>query len=127
MRDQASLGDSKVSSPRRWSQARTHIGGGGKWHRGISGTLTPALSALGSLREASTGGYLLIAIPGEAQNDSLYFSGNSVGVKPKSGARKVLAQLLENGAEHHFAVGYNVFAEDIELLGQRLKIPVKVY
>ena len=89
--------------------------------------LKPGPVTVVRLHRTSTGGYLLMAIPGEAQNDPLYFSGNSVGVKPTSGARKVLAQLLEDGAEHHFAVGYNVFAEDIELVGQRLKIPVKVY
>jgi L-arabinose isomerase len=68
-----------------------------------------------------------MAIPGEALDDPLYFSGNSVAVKPRSNAREVLNQLIADGAEHHFSVGYDVTVDDVVALGRRLEIPVKVY
>lgn len=79
------------------------------------------------LHRDGQGQYSLMAIPGEAQNDPLYFSGNTVAVKPVTDANRVLSQLLEDGAEHHFSVGYDVTVEQVRELGRRFKIPVKVY
>ncbi|MCY0879237.1 MAG: hypothetical protein OWU84_09885 [Firmicutes bacterium] len=74
-----------------------------------------------------SGQYSLMAIPGEALDDPLYFSGNTVAVRPRSDAKQVLAELLRDGAEHHFAVGYGVELGDVERLANRLNIPLKIY
>lgn len=89
--------------------------------------LKPGPVTVVRLHRNHLGQYSLMAIPGEAQRDPLYFAGNSVAVKPTSPAPTVLAKLMEDGAEHHFSVGYNVPLSDVMKLGQRLNIPVKVY
>jgi L-fucose isomerase-like protein len=79
------------------------------------------------LHRNASGQYLLMAIPGEALDDALYFSGNTVAVRPHTEAKRVLAELLSDGAEHHFAVGYGVELGDLERLAERLNLPLKVY
>lgn len=89
--------------------------------------LRPGQVTVVRLHRDGRGQYSLMAIPGEAPNDPLYFSGNSVAVKPHTDASSVLAKLMEDGAEHHFAVGYDVSLDDVVALGRRLNIPVNVY
>ncbi len=72
-------------------------------------------------------GFALMAIEGEAVADPLYFSGNTAAVRTVRPPAKVLAGLLNDGAEHHFALGYGVALADVERLGKRLDIPVYVY
>ena len=72
-------------------------------------------------------GYALMAIAGEAIADSLHFAGNTATVKTRRPAAEVLQDLVRDGAEHHFSVGYGVAVEDVQTLGARLGIPVHVY
>lgn len=72
-------------------------------------------------------GFSLMAIEGEAVSDPLYFSGNTAAVKTARPPQEVLAGLLRDGAEHHFAVGYGVAVADVARLAERLEIPLRVY
>ncbi|MCL5066244.1 MAG: hypothetical protein M1600_14435 [Firmicutes bacterium] len=72
-------------------------------------------------------GYSLMAISGEAVDDDLYFSGNTATVRTDRPAAQVLADLVRDGAEHHFSVGYGVTVDSVQSLGSRLGIPVHVY
>lgn len=89
--------------------------------------LKPGPVTVVRLHRDNQGRYSLMAIPGEAQPDPLYFSGNSVAVKPISEANTVLSKLMEDGAEHHFSVGYGVSLEEVVKLGRRIDVPVKIY
>ena len=90
-------------------------------------SLKPGPVTVLRLHRDNLGQYSLMAIPGEAQDDPLYFSGNTVAVKPFTNAKKVLSQLMADGAEHHFSIGYDVSVAQIEALGRRLHIPVTIY
>lgn len=73
------------------------------------------------------GGFSMMAIEGEAVADPLYFAGNTAAFKTTRPPQEVLAGLLRDGAEHHFALGYGVTVADAARLAERLQIPLHVY
>ncbi len=72
-------------------------------------------------------GYAIMAIEGDAVQEPLHFSGNTATFRTRRPASKVVEDLLRDGAEHHFSVGYGVEVEDVQSLAVRLGIPVHVY